>query len=147
MTFASRSAARPDVVDDERLGDEVADRLLRVERLVRVLEDELDPPPVAAQLLLAPQRADVGALEVDPAGRLAGELDDDPPGRRLATARLADQREDLALDQRQVDAVDRPDDALRPAPDEVEQAAVDREMDRQAGQLDDRAAARGHVRR
>ena len=56
MTFACAFGRRPDVVDDERLGDEVADRLLRVERLVRVLEDELDPAPVVAQLLLAPQR-------------------------------------------------------------------------------------------
>ena len=35
-----------ELVDLERLGHEVVDRLLRVQRLVRVLEDELDPPAV-----------------------------------------------------------------------------------------------------
>ena len=43
-------ATDAELVDDQRLGHEVADRLLRVERLVRVLEDELDPPSVVAQL-------------------------------------------------------------------------------------------------
>ena len=46
-----------DVVDDQRLLDELADRVLRVQRLVRVLEDELDAPPVGAQAPRAPQRS------------------------------------------------------------------------------------------
>ena len=54
-TFASRSAAGPDAVDDERLGHEVEDRLLRVQRLVRVLEDELDAPPIVAQAPSSPR--------------------------------------------------------------------------------------------
>ena len=48
---------RGETVDLERLGHEVVDGLLRVQRLVRVLEDELDPPAVAAQRLGGPQRA------------------------------------------------------------------------------------------
>ena len=35
-------------VDRERFGDEVEDGLLRIERLVGVLEDELDPPSILA---------------------------------------------------------------------------------------------------
>jgi hypothetical protein len=42
-------ARRAKAVDDQRLGDEIVDRLLRVEGLVRVLEDDLDPAPVVAQ--------------------------------------------------------------------------------------------------
>ena len=64
-------ASMPMPVDDERLGHEVADRLLRVQRLVRVLEDELDPPPVVPQLACAPQVADVLPVEGDPPARLA----------------------------------------------------------------------------
>ena len=80
----------------ERLGDEVVDRLLRVERLVRVLEDQLDPAPVARAASRPTSVRDVDAVERAPAGGLAGELDDDPAGRRLARAGLADEAEDLA---------------------------------------------------
>jgi hypothetical protein len=55
-----------------------------------------------------PQVADVTILEEDPAGRLAGQLDDHPAGRRLAAAGLADQRQHLALLDREVDPVDGP---------------------------------------
>ena len=91
---ARRAVADP--VDVERLGDEVVDRLLRIERLVRVLEDDLDAPPVGAQGAVPQSVADVPALERRSAGGLAGQLDDDPAGRGLAAARFADQRQDLA---------------------------------------------------
>ena len=98
-------------VDLERLGDEVVDRLLRVERLVRVLEDDLDASPVRAERRV-PHRVETSApSNADRARRLAGELDDDPAGRRLAGPGFADQGQDLALGEREVDPVDRPDDA------------------------------------
>ena len=90
-------AAVADAVDLERLGDEVVDGLLRVERLVRVLEDELDAAPVARAAPWSPTACETSApSKVILPGGLAGELDDDPAGRRLARARLADQAEDLA---------------------------------------------------
>ena len=49
-TRRSRSLARGAMpLDHERLGHEVEDRLLGVQRLVRVLEDELDAAPVSPQ--------------------------------------------------------------------------------------------------
>ena len=122
------------VVDLERLGHEVVDRLLRVERLVWVLEDDLDPPAVLAELRHAPPVADVLAIEDDLAAGLPGELDDHPAGRRLARARLPHQGQDLALGDRQVDPVHGPDVAARPAQERVEDPAPNREMDLQAGQ-------------
>ena len=101
-------------VDDQRLGDEVVDRLLRVERLVRVLEDDLDPPPVARQAPSTPQSVVTSSPSKKiAAGGLAGELDDDPPGRGLAAARLAHEARGPRRAGSQVDAVDRPDDAAR----------------------------------
>ena len=41
--LASLVGLAREAVDDQRLGDEVEDRLLRVQRLVRVLEDHPDP--------------------------------------------------------------------------------------------------------
>ena len=52
--LALARAGRDDLLDLERLGHEVVDRLLRVERLVRVLEDQLDAAPVVAQPAAAP---------------------------------------------------------------------------------------------
>ena len=124
-------------VDHERLGHEVEDRLLRVQRLVRVLEDQLDAPPVGAQRAHAPQRRDVLAVEEDAAPGLAGELDDDAAGRRLARARLADEAQDLAGPDGQVDAVDRPDPPCRAAPDRVEQPATDGEVHLEPLQADE----------
>ena len=88
------------------------------------------------------QVIDAPALELDAAGRLAGQLDDDAAGRRLATPGLADERENLALHERQVDAVHRADHPSGPAPDQVEHSTVDREMDGQICQLDDRHSGR-----
>ena len=84
---------------------------------------------IRPQRLRPPQGRDVLAVEGDRPGRLAGQLDDDPPGRGLAGARFADQPQHLALRDAQVDAVDRADDAARPAPERVDHAAPDREMD------------------
>ncbi len=133
---------RPDVVDREWLGHEVVDGLLRVEGLVRVLEDDLDPSPVVAQGPRAPRPAHVGALEPDRAGGLAGELDHDAPGRRLAAPRLADQRQNLATAQCQVDAIDGAHDEPDTADDGVDDPTPDREMDLETLQLEQRLAWR-----
>ena len=123
-------------VDDQRLGHEVTDRLLRVERLVRVLEDDLDPPPVR-QRAGSHRRADVVALEMMRPAGLAGQLDHDAPGRRLAAARLADQGEHLAADRsagRSRRPPGRPGGAGERDPCH---APTDREVDLEAGQPDD----------
>src|SRR4029079_950024 len=124
--LSSVRAIPADAIDLERLGDEVVDRLLRVERLVRVLEDELDPASVVVQPAHAPQVAHVLAVERDLASGLAGELDDDSTGCRLPRAPLDDEPEHLALLDRQVDAVDGSDDARLSTEDRVAPAAAGR---------------------
>ena len=99
---------------------------------------ELDPAPVAAQRLVPPQRRDVDAVEGDLPGGLASELDDHAPGRRLARARLPDQRQHLAALDVEVDPVDRAHGTGRPPPERVDEAAADREMDLQPLELDQR---------
>ena len=100
------------------------------ERLVRVLEDELDPAPVLAQLLWPHRRADVARprTSIRPAvWRVSLTMT-----RPVVVLPLPDSptsAEDLAPHERQVDAVDRPDDAARPAAERVDQAAADREVD------------------
>src|SRR6478736_5151824 len=137
------------MVDDHGLGDELADGVLGVQRLVGVLEDQLDAPAVGAQLPGAPEIGDVLAVEDDPARGLAGQLDDHPAGRRLAGSRLPDEPQDLALPDGQIDPVDGPDDRRRAAVEGVEEAAADREMDLQPfePQQVGRRALRGGGRR
>ena len=57
MTFASRSRLVPMPLTTSGSATKSWIDLLRVERLVRVLEDELDPAPVVAQLAFGPQVA------------------------------------------------------------------------------------------
>jgi hypothetical protein len=82
-------------VDDQRLFDRRANAEARVERLVRILVDDLHPPPERAE----PARregGDVLAVEADDPGIRLEEPEDRLGGRRLPTARLADEREHLA---------------------------------------------------
>ena len=84
-----------DAVHGERLGDDLADGHARVERRVRVLEDELH---LAAERLegLALEREHIGPVELmEPARRLE-KPDEAPPGRRLAATGLTHQSERLA---------------------------------------------------
>jgi hypothetical protein len=84
--------AEGDVLEDVHVGEE---RVL--------LEDHVD---------VAPERRDadhVTAVEEDLAGGRLLEAGDHPQGGRLAAARGAQQREELALGDPQVDALDRPD--------------------------------------
>jgi hypothetical protein len=80
-------------LDQERLGDDRAHALARVERLVGILEDHLHP---AAELPHAAPPLDGVAAEGDrPRGRF-DQPEQRPRHRRLPAPRLADDAEDLA---------------------------------------------------
>ena len=96
------------------MGDGVADGHGRVEVGVRVLEDRLHPAPERTQVPLG-EPGDVAALELDPPRRRLDEPQHRPPERRLAAAALPDDSERLPAEDLETDAVDRPDDRLRPA--------------------------------
>ena len=77
-------------------GDDVADDHARVQRGLGVLEDHLHLP-VEDLALVALRLVDVLAPEDHLAAGGLVEPDQDPPGRGLAAARLADEAEGLAL--------------------------------------------------
>ena len=116
--------AADDAVDRERLHDQGADRLARVQRLVRVLEDHLHPAAHGAQVGVRERLA----VDQDLARRRRLQAEQGAAERRLAAARLADDAEGLAAPPLEVDAVDGPDDP--PA------GAVDREVHLQVAHLD-----------
>jgi hypothetical protein len=91
-------------VDHERLADDRSDRLARVQRRVRILEDHLH---LAAQRLqLSPRQVcDLLARDLDAAARRLEEPVDQARRRRLATACLADDAERLAALDVERDAV------------------------------------------
>ena len=95
-----------EVMDLDRLADDVADGHARVQGGVGVLEDHLH---AAAHLphLLSGERRQLGPVELHRSGRRLVELEDRPAGRRLAAAGLADEAERLALLDEEVDPVDR----------------------------------------
>src|SRR4029079_11634090 len=128
---------RPDLVDPETLADAVADRRSWVERRVRVLEDDLHPPPVRLELL-AGQLRDVPALDEDLAGRRLDQAEQDATDRRLAATRLADQADGLAAVDREADAVDGLDRGDLAA----QHPAVDREVLHEIPDLDERCRRR-----
>ncbi len=136
------------IVDLQRLGDDVADRHARVQRRVGVLEDHLH---LAAHLahLAAVQLGQVLAVEDDlAAGRLV-ELQDGAAGGGLAAAGLADQAEGLALldvERDAVDGLDRADLALEDdalGQREVHDQVVDLQAGRRLEPLPERAFAIG----
>jgi hypothetical protein len=95
---------RPELEEEaQRLIDDLADRLARVERAVRTLEDVLDPLacPSVARARIVRQRAPV---EVDRAGEVTVETGDAARERRLTGARLADERDALARPDGKADA-------------------------------------------
>ena len=76
---------------DQRLGERAADGEARVERVERVLEHELRAAAEVAAAPCPPRSADRRAVEADvAAGRLV-ELEQQPAGRGLAAAGLAEQ--------------------------------------------------------
>src|SRR4051812_963470 len=95
-----------DPVDLERVGDDRADGLARVERRVRVLEDHLDLAPERLQLL-AREARDVAALVLDRAARRVEQAGDEARRGALAAAGLPHDPERLALGDVERDAVDR----------------------------------------
>ena len=97
-----------DPVHAERLGQDLADGHPGVERAVGVLEDHLDPAPEGPEGGLV-ERREVLAFEEDRPARRPLELQDAPPRRRLAAARLADEAEGLAAADREAHPVHRAD--------------------------------------
>ena len=93
-------------MDRERLGDEIEDRLARVERLVGILEHHLHARPDRAQCP-SRERRDVGAAEHDPAAARFLQAEDRPRDGGLPAARLSDEREHLPRSDVEGDAVDR----------------------------------------
>ncbi len=89
----------------QRLADDGADGEPRIERGVRVLEDDLHVAPQRAQCLAA-QPSDVGTLEPDFARTRLDQPQDAAAGGRLAAARFADQPQRLALADVEAHAVD-----------------------------------------
>ena len=123
--------AAGEVMGLDRLGDDRPDRHPRVEGSIGVLEDDLHPAAILAQLARVEGRQ-VDAVEPDgPAGRVA-EPDHRPADRALAAAGLADQAERLAAADRERRPVDRLDGPLLG----LEDPRPDREVDSQVVDLD-----------
>ena len=94
-----------EAVDQERLLDRRADAEPWVERLVRILVDDLDPAAEWTQLAWA-ERYEVATVEADRSGDWIDEPQHRLGGRRLAAARLADEGEHLSPLERKRDAFD-----------------------------------------
>src|SRR5215210_1937815 len=127
-----------------RLTDHPPDRVARVQRRVRILEDHLHPAPERAQLALV-ERRDVLAVEGDPSGGRLVQAEDCAADGRLPAARLAHEPERLAALDVERDAVDRLDVADVPVEDEP---ALDREPDLDVVERDQGAVSaplRGHA--
>src|SRR5207247_2151263 len=86
----SALASVTDVVDLQRIADDRADALARVQARVRILEDHLHLAAKRAQRPRA-EVADRGSPEDDLARRRRKEANDRPAERRFSTARLADE--------------------------------------------------------
>ena len=79
----------------------------RIERRVRVLEDELEPCQLTGAAA-PPEGHDLPALEDDGSGRRADEPDRGPRERRLPAARFSDEADDLPPVDGDARAGDRP---------------------------------------
>ncbi len=120
-----------DVVDLEGLGDDIADRHPRIERRVRVLEDDLHLLTQDARVAPA-QLPDVTPFEEHLALRRRQQIEDHASRGRLAGTRLADEPERLALTNREIDPVDR----FHVADVTREDARVDRKVFVEVADLD-----------
>ena len=112
-------------MDQQRLLDGCTDTEPRVERLVRILVDDLDPAAQWTQLTRA-ERHEVATLEADRPRDGIDEPEHGLGGRRLAAARLADEGEHFSPLQGQRHALDGMDGAARPAHGRPDEAAGDR---------------------
>ena len=106
---------RPATLDDERLAQHVDDAHARVQRRVRVLEHDLQPPAERPQLA-AGELLDLAPVEADHARRRIEQAQHEPARRRLAAPRLPHQPDGLAPVEREAHAVDRVHDALLAPP-------------------------------
>jgi hypothetical protein len=93
---------RRDRMDDERLGHRRGYAETRVERLVRILVDDLHPSPQCPKVTLR-ETHDVHAVEGDAARLRPDEPQDRLRGGGLAAAGLADERNHLTARDRQRD--------------------------------------------
>ncbi len=97
VTSCSASAAREVTQQPRRAGDRDPTCGAWVERVVRVLEDDLDPAALLARPVAGRRRQRRAAQQDRARGRRV-QADDAARDRRLAAARLADQRDALAGD-------------------------------------------------
>ena len=102
----------------------VADRLDRIERAERILEDDLHLRAVAQIVLAAPQLASVAALEEHRAAGRRVQAREQARDRALAAAALTDERRDRARPELERDVVDRVN--LRPVELAAEQGSASR---------------------
>src|SRR6478672_7125574 len=104
---------------------------------MRILEDDLHPPPDVAQLAFAQMR-DVASFEDDAASRRSDEAEQGPAEGGLAASGLAHEAEHFAFPDVERDTVERLD-AASLAPDQaVGEAASDRVIGLQVPNGDER---------
>ncbi len=103
-----------DAVRRQRLLDRPVDRVLRIQRCVRVLEHRLHLAAERQLLLLGAQRRDVDAVELDRAAGGRQQVQHHPRDGGLARAGLAHEAQRGALVQGQTDPVHGPDHFFRP---------------------------------
>src|SRR5262249_10163565 len=101
-------------VQRKRLREHLPDGHARIERAVRVLENDLQGAALRAQRLVI-EREQVVAVEADASCGGLDQPQHEAAGRRLAATRFSDQREGLAGGEVEVDAVDRAHRAVRAA--------------------------------
>src|SRR5882672_4853868 len=124
-------------VGAERLADDSAHAVSRVQGGERILEDHLHGAAQRPQFSLA-EVGDVTSVEKDAPGRRVVETQDRPADRRLAATGLADQPECLPAANRQRDVVD----GANVAHVAVEKdATLDREVKLEVLELDEWAGA------
>ena len=134
----SDPASLRDIVGAQRLPHDAPDRMPRVQRRVRILEDHLHPSANGPELGVGHGR-DVDPVEHDSSRRRLVEPQDRPTERRLATPGLPHEPERLAPLDRQRDTVDR----LDVADVAIEQdPALERKPHADVVQLDEGPAAR-----
>ncbi len=136
--------ARADAVDHERLAHRVAHAVARVERLVRILEHDLRLAPYGPQGALR-ERSNVLSVDLDGSRARHQHAHDRLSRRRLAAARLAHERDELACRDRQRDAVDCAHDALLPASQRADEPTRQRVVHHEVAHLQQRAGAHAGI--
>jgi hypothetical protein len=128
-----------DLVDGERLPDDLLDRLAGVQGRVRVLEDHLHLSAHRSELPVRELR-DVLPLEADRAGRRVDEPKHQPRGRRLSAPGLADDAERLALVHGERHVLD----GMHACPSAREDSLAYGKLLRDVLEFDDRLSCRAH---